>query len=183
MPWCRRLQQNLRLNLYFLLGWNCLLLRVVEAPTPTKQHQNYFVGDDVLGVPFATRFVISTLFFCVNKIACFFGRFVNRPYEFLTMLAVWVDTSITAKPHALFARGGAPVKKASPFYSGLLFYYSSVFTIAIESSSRALSSVGAGHIDMGSDAFCTFGNAITSRISSIPRRSITSLSRPNARPP
>ncbi len=125
---------------------------------------------------------------------CFFALFAlwGRIISFLVhlffigfppMSAIWVKIIFTTNPHARLARGGAPAKKQACAAQACFFTYSSVFTIAIESSSRALSSVGAGHIDIGSDAFCTFGKAITSRISSIPRRSITSLSRPNARPP
>ena len=65
----------------------------------------------------------------------------------------------------------------------VLNYFSSGIFTEMQSSSSALGSPGAGHLDISSDAFCTLGNAITSRISSRPRRRVTSLSRPNARPP
>ena len=65
----------------------------------------------------------------------------------------------------------------------IVLHYSSLETIARPSSARAPESGSEGHFVISSEAFCTFGNAITSRISSSPRRSVTRRSRPNARPP
>lgn len=61
---------------------------------------------------------------------------------------------------------------------GVRFFYSSFAVTAIESSSRLFCSTSAGHPVISSLAFWTFGKAITSRIESFSKSSITSRSRP-----
>lgn len=61
--------------------------------------------------------------------------------------------------------------------------YLSVFTIAIPSSSSCSCETTEGASLIGSLAFCTFGNAVTSRRLSQPHISMESLSRPIPAPP
>ena len=55
---------------------------------------------------------------------------------------------------------------------------SSLRVMASESSSNCLSSTKSGQLVMGSEAFCTLGKAITSRMESAPAMSMHSRSRP-----
>ena len=74
-------------------------------------------------------------------------------------------------------------KSAAPKGTADHFFDYSFSTMLKDSSDRALGSAGAGQADISSEAFCTFGKAMTSRRLSAPHMTMAKRSRPIPEPP